>query len=100
MAQVTFDQISLHETFSRRKLAKLWGYAGYEAIARGVVTPAEDTKIVLFGTGTRVLSSTDRIIKLGDKVESERGRKSSLFPERRHLCRESTYSINELSLRK
>jgi hypothetical protein len=28
----------------------LWGYAGYQALARGVVTPRADNKIILFIT--------------------------------------------------
>jgi hypothetical protein len=31
-------------------LAQLWGYPGYQAIARGVVTPKSSNKIVLFVT--------------------------------------------------
>ena len=37
-------------TYSRNDLVRLWGYAGVEAISRGVVTPREDNKIVLFVT--------------------------------------------------
>jgi hypothetical protein len=53
MPQVTFESVSLNGTYSRNTLAELWGYAGFEAIARGVVTPANDNKIVLFVTGNK-----------------------------------------------
>jgi hypothetical protein len=53
MPQVTFDRIIVGETYSRNALAALWGYAGFEAIARGVVTPAKDNKIILFVTGIK-----------------------------------------------
>lgn len=47
---VTFDQIVVGETYSRPVLAELWGYSGYQALARGVVTPKNDNKIILFVT--------------------------------------------------
>ncbi len=53
MPQVTFDRINLDGTYTRNTLAELWGYAGFEAIARGVVTPANDNKIILFSTGNK-----------------------------------------------
>lgn len=47
---VTFEKITVGAVYSRDDLAKLWGYAGIQALARGVVTPSEDDKIVLFVT--------------------------------------------------
>lgn len=47
---VTFDNIEQGKTYSRQDLAQLWGYAGYQAIARGVVTPKGNNKIILFVT--------------------------------------------------
>lgn len=47
---VSFAKIVTGKKYSRNELAKLWGYAGTEAISRGVVTPAEDNKIILFVT--------------------------------------------------
>ena len=47
---VSFAQIGVGSTWSRPQLATLWGYAGSEAISRGVVTPKEDNKIILFVT--------------------------------------------------
>lgn len=48
--QVSFDQIVVGETYSRKELAELWGYSSTNAIARGVVTPKDDNKIILFVT--------------------------------------------------
>ena len=50
MPQVTFEPIRLLATYSRPELAEIWGYEGYQAIARGVVTPANSNLIILFVT--------------------------------------------------
>lgn len=47
---ISFSSISVGETYSRPALASLWGYRGYQALARGVVTPRDDNKIILFVT--------------------------------------------------
>lgn len=47
---VTFDRLVAGEEYGRPELATLWGYATWNAIARGVITPAGDNKIVLFVT--------------------------------------------------
>lgn len=47
---VSFSDIHSGETYSRPTLATMWGYAGYQALARGVVTPRDDNKIILFVT--------------------------------------------------
>ncbi len=47
---VSFGSISVGTSYTRNDLAKLWGYAGIAALSRGVVTPADDNKIVLFVT--------------------------------------------------
>jgi hypothetical protein len=47
---ISFANISKGATYSRQVLAELWGYASFHAIARGVVTPRGDNKIVLFVT--------------------------------------------------
>jgi len=50
MPNVTFQNLRVGASFSRRTLAQLWGYESFHAIARGVVTPKEDNKIILFVT--------------------------------------------------
>lgn len=48
--KVTFDAIRVGSTYSRTDLARMWDYAGIEPLARGVVTPRDDSKIILFVT--------------------------------------------------
>lgn len=50
MATVTVDSFVLGEAYDRPYLARLWGYEGPQAIARGVITPAGQRVIVLFVT--------------------------------------------------
>jgi 5-methylcytosine-specific restriction protein A len=47
---VSFDGIVPGQRYSRPALAKRWGYASYEAISRGAVTPAGTPFIILFIT--------------------------------------------------
>lgn len=47
---ISFTKVLKHATYSRNTLAKCWGYASFHAIARGVVTPRDDNKIILFVT--------------------------------------------------
>lgn len=47
---ISFSKITRGSTYSRKMLAELWGYSGFQAIARGVITPKNDNKIVLFVT--------------------------------------------------
>lgn len=47
---VSFNGIIRGREYSRNQLAKIWGYASYHAIARGVVTPQGTNKIILFVT--------------------------------------------------
>lgn len=47
---VSFEGIAIGNTYSRRDLAQAWGYGGVEALSRGVVTPRDDNKIILFVT--------------------------------------------------
>ena len=50
---VSFDLLKIGEVYSRNFLAKTWGYAAYQALARGVVTPKGDSKIILFVTADK-----------------------------------------------
>ncbi|SEH04219.1 DUF3427 domain-containing protein [Candidatus Venteria ishoeyi] len=47
---VTFKNIVVGREYSRPDLADIWGYKGYQAIARGVVTPRDSNIIILFVT--------------------------------------------------
>jgi putative restriction endonuclease len=50
MPNVSFSQIQVGQSYSRQQLAELWNYKAYQAIARGVVTPAKHSAIILFVT--------------------------------------------------
>lgn len=49
-ARVTFDGLLVGEVYDRKELAWRWGYRAWNAIGRGIVTPAGDNKIILFVT--------------------------------------------------
>ena len=54
---ISFAGIAVGSHWSRTELAKLWGYKAYQALARGVVTPAGDNKIILFVTEEKQVSA-------------------------------------------
>lgn len=59
-------------TYSRPQLASIWGYKSYQAIARGVVTPAGSNKIILFVTEDKKDLPTKYVDRLsGDILEWE-----------------------------
>lgn len=69
---ISFANIIKGTTYSRQTLAKLWGYSGFNAIARGVVTPREDNKIVLFVTEQKQTSAMQYADRLhGNTLEWE-----------------------------
>ena len=47
---VKFDKLILGEAYDRPYLAKLWNYKDWQALARGVVTPANTDIVILFIT--------------------------------------------------
>lgn len=76
MAIVTVDSLLLSEAYDRVYLAKLWGYKGHQAIARGVITPAGQRVIVLFVTRIKQTGYTQYEDRFeGDvlHMEGERG---------------------------
>lgn len=67
---VSFCKITKGATYSRQELAQLWGYDSYHAIARGVVTPRADNKIVLFVTEKKQASAEQYADRLsGDTLD-------------------------------
>lgn len=64
---VSFDLIKIGEEYSRNFLAEVWGYAAYQALARGVVTPKGDSKIILFVTAEK----QDSLEQYKDKLIGE-----------------------------
>ncbi|MCL4795641.1 MAG: hypothetical protein KJZ84_13845 [Bryobacteraceae bacterium] len=47
---VSFESLRVGGSYDRPFLASLWGYKGWAALARGVVTPANENVIILFIT--------------------------------------------------
>jgi hypothetical protein len=45
---VTFEKVAVGSRWEREQLARLWGYESFHALARGVFTPANDNKVLLF----------------------------------------------------
>jgi hypothetical protein len=69
---VTFHKITVGQKYSRPELADIWGYSGYQALARGVVTPRYDNKIILFVTEEKQNFQEQYRDRLtGDKLEWE-----------------------------
>ncbi|MFZ4789836.1 MAG: hypothetical protein ACOYMW_02860 [Candidatus Competibacteraceae bacterium] len=69
---VIFENIKISQTYSRHQLAELWGYAGVQALQRGVVTPHNDNKIILFVTEDKLPSATQYNDRFSDnKLEWE-----------------------------
>lgn len=69
---ISFAKITKGATYSRQALAELWGYASFHAIARGVVTPRYDRKIVLFVTEEKQSSAEQYADRLsGNTLEWE-----------------------------
>jgi putative restriction endonuclease len=50
MAIISFDSLTRGMRYSRPTLASLWNYRGYEALARGIVTPTGTRYVILFIT--------------------------------------------------
>jgi hypothetical protein len=50
MSNLDLSNLSLGQPYTRKELAKMWGYASQKAIERGVVTPAGKPTIILFVT--------------------------------------------------
>lgn len=98
---ISFTLIPVGSLWSRPRLAELWDYKAYQALARGVVTPAGDNKIILFVTEEKQASATGyRDILREDVLEWEgpndhfgeermltaksRGQEIHLFHRQRH----------------
>ncbi|MBI2511474.1 MAG: hypothetical protein HYV96_05810 [Opitutae bacterium] len=55
---VSFESIQIGRNYTRPHLATIWGYSGYQALSRGLVTPANDNKILFFITRERRAGDT------------------------------------------
>lgn len=65
---VQFKSIKRGSEWDRNELAELWGYKSFHAIARGVVTPADEKLIVLFVTEEKQESLTQYDDRLDGKL--------------------------------
>ncbi|MCU1251038.1 MAG: hypothetical protein JWQ49_4067 [Edaphobacter sp.] len=79
---VTFSNIKVGHFYSRNTLAALWGYSSYHALARGVVTPKTDDKIVLFVTENKQESAEQYVDQLNGDVLHWEGPKDHFAEER------------------
>lgn len=61
---VSLHNIKVGSTYSRNRLAELWGYKSFHAIARGIVTPQADNKIIVFITEQKQSSSRQYVDRL------------------------------------
>jgi len=62
---VHFETLEIGQTYERPYLADLWGYGGFQAISRGVVTPAGTNIIILFVTKVK----QDALTQYQDYIE-------------------------------
>lgn len=65
---ISFAKITKGAIYSRRALAELWGYTSFNALARGVVTPRDDNKIILFVTEQKQSSAAQYADRLSGNV--------------------------------
>src|ERR1700743_2718814 len=79
---VHFDSIKIGSEWTRPELAKLWGYNGYEAISRGIITPAEDNKLILFITEEKQSGFTKYKDSLVNNILTIEGEKNHAADER------------------
>src|ERR1035441_6658243 len=47
---ISFESLTVGGSYDRPFLASLWGYKGWAALARGIITPANENLIILFIT--------------------------------------------------
>ena len=79
---VSFMRIAVGNSYSRQELAELWNYAGIEALQRGVVTPRDDNKIILFVTENKSTSATQYKDRLRQDVLEWEGPNDHFAEER------------------
>ncbi len=82
---VSFVPIQVGSVWPRKELASLWGYKSFHAIARGVVTPIDDNKIILFVTEEKQASATNYQDILREDILEWEG-PNDHFAERRMLA--------------
>lgn len=88
---VSFKALQTGQSYDRPKLARMWGYRSFNAISRGVVTPAQTKYIVLFATKEKQEAPIQRRIRPRDLPQRRIG--PIMFGKdprntnyRRHVC--------------
>ena len=65
---VDFSTLRIGREYDRPGLAELWGYEGFQAISRGVITPANTNYIIFFVTKEKQTSLTQYTDSLDGKT--------------------------------
>lgn len=65
---ISFRAIKFGTLYSRNELAKLWGYKSFHAIARGIVTPLADNKVIIFVTEEKQNSARQYADRLDGRI--------------------------------
>lgn len=86
---ISFDKIQKGGAYGRNTLADRWGYSSFHALARGVVTPKEDNKIVLFVTEQKQDSAAQYVDKLSGNILDWEG-PTDHFAEERMVASQSS----------
>ncbi len=61
---VSFEKLEIGQSYERTTLAVIWGYRKFNAIAKGIVTPAKTRFIILFVTQEKQSSATPYVDSL------------------------------------
>lgn len=70
---VSFKSLKPGHAYSRNELAKTWNYKSFHAIARGIVTPQADNKIIIFITEEKQSSARQYKDKLDGNILQTEG---------------------------
>lgn len=91
---VSFADIPVGSFWSRPDLAALWGYKAYQALARGVVTPTGDNKLILFVTEEKQTSATNYRDVLSEDILQWEGPNDHFAEERMITAKERGETIH------
>ena len=82
MTNKDFESLKLFGEYDQKTLATLWGYKSYDAIRRGIVTPANSNIIILFVTEDKVSYATQYRDQLVDNKLYASGETSHMNDKR------------------
>lgn len=68
MTNQEVDQLKLFSEYDQKTLAELWHYKSYDAIRRGIVTPANSNIIILFVTEKKAEYATQYVDRLQGNI--------------------------------